>query len=596
MEFLSRFSMRTRLFMGFAFTLLAVGMGVLAGIQGLREVGRIADEAAGPDSIKLITAQEWRDLVRTNVVRTRALLTTDDPALAAELTAELKGDSDRATELQDRMKALATTEHGQQLLERIGVERAEYRAIRERAVNDRAAGKPVGDRLRKEVLPASARYLTAFDELVTWQKGVTESARARVGESVTRSLAWMLACTLVGVLVSVIAAFAIARSIVNPLNRVREGALRIAAGDLSTDLQAHGNDEAAEMTRAIASMQSSLRKLVGDVRSGVQEVTTASAEIANGSVDLSRRTEQQAGSLEETAASMEEFSSTVQGNAAAAREASTLVASATETAERGGAVAGRVVATMAEISESSRKIADIIGVIDGIAFQTNILALNAAVEAARAGEQGRGFAVVASEVRTLAQRSAQAAREIKTLIEDSVGKVELGGRLVDESGRTMAEIVRGVNSVASIMDRILGSTMEQSAGIQQVSVAINQLDDMTQQNAALVEQSTAAAESLRSQAVALGRAIDAFHGNADGAAGIRAATVAHVAHVTPAVHAAPRAPAARIEPVMSASKPAAKPHAAPAARKPAPKVESKPRATSEPVVARKPEKPPEPEV
>ncbi|MDP1929083.1 MAG: methyl-accepting chemotaxis protein, partial [Thiobacillus sp.] len=285
---------------------------------------------------------------------------------------------------------------------------------------------------------------------------------------------------------------------------------RIASGDLTSEINVEGRDETGELLGALKRMNDSLKQIVGEVRTGTETIAVATREIASGNADLSSRTEQQASSLEETASSMEELTSTVKQNAENARQANQLVQSTAEVAVKGGQVVDHVVDTMASIKDSSRKIADIIGVIDGIAFQTNILALNAAVEAARAGEQGRGFAVVASEVRNLAQRSAGAAKEIKALIEDSVGKVDAGGKLVDEAGKTMSEIVTSVKRVTDIMSEIAAASQEQSAGIEQVNQAITQMDDVTQQNAALVEQAAAAAESLEEQANALTQAVSIF--------------------------------------------------------------------------------------
>ena len=300
------------------------------------------------------------------------------------------------------------------------------------------------------------------------------------------------------------------RSITRSLAQARDLAERIAGGDLSRDTQALNHDEVGQLVTAMGRMQQSLRGLVRQVQDAAGNISTASSEIATGNHDLSQRTEQTAANLEEAASSMEMLTSTVQQSAQASRQASDFASSAAEVAARGGAVVSQVVSTMDQITTSSRKIADITGVIDSIAFQTNILALNAAVEAARAGEQGRGFAVVASEVRSLAQRSAGAAKEIKELIGSSVERVEDGSRLVSQAGQTMTEIVGSVRRVSGIIHEITASAAEQSDNIGHISQSVTQLDQKTQQNAALVEQSTAASESLREQALQLTRAVSQF--------------------------------------------------------------------------------------
>ncbi|NHZ62437.1 methyl-accepting chemotaxis protein [Massilia genomosp. 1] len=297
----------------------------------------------------------------------------------------------------------------------------------------------------------------------------------------------------------------------------------IAAGELSGAIAIRPGDTSS-LLHAMETMRAALAGIVIQVRSGTDTIAAASAQIAAGNLDLSSRTEQQASSLEETASSMEELTSTVKQNADNARDANQLAVSASEVAGRGGAVVSQVVHTMASINDSSRKIADIIGVIDGIAFQTNILALNAAVEAARAGEQGRGFAVVASEVRNLAQRSAAAAKEIKTLINDSVDQVDAGGKLVDQAGVTMAEIVASITRVTGIMSGIASASMEQTAGIEQVNIAIGQMDEVTQQNAALVEEAAAAAGAMQEQAATLAQVVSVFKLGNDDPAGAAART------------------------------------------------------------------------
>ena len=302
----------------------------------------------------------------------------------------------------------------------------------------------------------------------------------------------------------------ITRSITVPLSGALAVAQKVAAGELTSRVVVEGKDETSALQQALKDMNESLVQTVSDVRNGTDTITVASREIASGNADLSARTETQASSLEETASSMEELTSTVKQNADNARQANQLAVSASSVAEQGGKVVAQVVDTMGSIKDSSRKIVDIIGVIDGIAFQTNILALNAAVEAARAGEQGRGFAVVASEVRNLAQRSAGAAKEIKGLIGDSVDKVDAGSRLVDEAGQTMGLVVTSIRQVADIMGEITAATQEQSHGIEEVNQAIAQMDQMTQQNAALVEEAAAAAESMQEQAQKLAGAVSIF--------------------------------------------------------------------------------------
>ena len=323
-------------------------------------------------------------------------------------------------------------------------------------------------------------------------------------------LYWLMAISALCAPAAVVSGALYYRSVVTPLARAELEIDRMSSGDLTGKIESRGIAELAKLMQSLRVLQINTKLLVGQIKEATDLVNTGASEIASGNADLSGRTESQASSLEETASSMEELTSTVKQNADNARNASQLVSSAADIAVKGGEVVGQVIDTMGSIKDSSRKIADIISVIDGIAFQTNILALNAAVEAARAGEQGRGFAVVASEVRNLAQRSAGAAKEIKALIEDSVGKVEIGGKLVDATGEAMDEIVNSVKRVTGIMSEIAAASLEQSSGIEQVNQAVGQMDEVTQQNAALVEQAAAASESLQDQAVKLTELVGHF--------------------------------------------------------------------------------------
>ena len=347
---------------------------------------------------------------------------------------------------------------------------------------------------------------------------------------------------VLGILAGIFVGYWLVRAISGPIDEAVSIAQKVALGDLTQHIVVESSNETGKLLQALKDMNDSLVRIVGEVRSGTETISTASGEIASGNLDLSQRTETQASSLEETASTMEQLTSTVKQNAENARQANQLVVSASEHAIRGGTVVGNVVETMGSIKESSRKIVDIIGVIDGIAFQTNILALNAAVEAARAGEQGRGFAVVATEVRNLAQRSAAAAKEIKVLIGDSVEKVEAGSRQVDDAGATMNEIVTSVQHVADIMSEISAASQEQSSGIEQVNLAITHMDEVTQQNAALVEQAAAAAQSMQDQAANLSMVVPVFKVDAGAAPRAQPPKRAAPASALPASTARPAAP------------------------------------------------------
>jgi methyl-accepting chemotaxis protein len=364
-------------------------------------------------------------------------------------------------------------------------------------------------------------YVQSVADVVAYHERQFEEADTQIDEIYASATRRLIGIGIAAVTGGAAFGLLLTRSITRPLASAVQLAEQVASGDLTADIKVSSGDEVGQLQASLRTMNESLRNTVTQVRTGTEAIVSASQQIASGNLDLSARTEQQAGSLEETASSMEELTSTVRQNADSANHASQLAQAASDIAVRGGDVVSKVVQTMASINASSKKIGDIIAVIDGIAFQTNILALNAAVEAARAGEQGRGFAVVASEVRNLAQRSASAAKEIRALISDSVAKVEVGEHQVHEAGATMKEIVQGVARVSAIMSDIASASAEQSLGIEQMNAAITQMDDVTQQNAALVEQAAAAAGSLEDQAVSLAQLVSTF--NVGSAAGVACA-------------------------------------------------------------------------
>jgi methyl-accepting chemotaxis protein len=466
------------------------------------------------------------------------------------------------------LKALGLNDNEKKVLADISVLDADTNTAFKEAIgqilafNSEGGAKVISGRID----PLNTQTLVQINKLVAMQRANAEEV---MDSSVTADRGLMVVLFVLGgvaVALGVVCATIITRSITVPLSGAVEVAQKVASGELTSNVQVTGQDETSELLQALKDMNESLAKTVGDVRTGTELISTASQEIASGNADLSARTESQASSLEETASSMEELTSTVKQNADNARQANQLAVSASSVAEKGGTVVSQVVQTMGSITESSRKIADIISVIDGIAFQTNILALNAAVEAARAGEQGRGFAVVASEVRNLAQRSAGAAKEIKELITDSVDKVDAGSKLVDEAGQTMDLIVTSIRQVADIMGEITAATQEQSNGIEEVNQAISQMDEMTQQNAALVEEAAAAAESMQEQAELLSQAVSIFKLSHDTAVRRAPTPAPQRAVVKPA--AAPKRAA-----IAAASRPASAPAPAPtaAARPAAPK-------------------------
>jgi len=479
---------------------------IAARTQDQIQAGQVVQKAH-LDSIE--QAARWAGLTDANAARAIAALSTADASLRAALKPDMEATTEKISQIQKSIESSATSEAEKVSLAKVAETRKAYVGLRKEVlagIADSAASPEQVQAVRNHL----AAYLEAQRAFVALQHRLADQHAQAIAAQRMNTVYGVILIMLVlsGFLLS--ATGLAIRSIVPALRRVLQSIERIAAGDLTVRVDTDRQDEIGDLMHGLDTMTTSLRHLVGEVRSGATGMQIASAEIATGNADLSNRTEQTAGSLQETAGSMSQLTSTVQQSAEAAAQANQLASSAADAAQRGGQVVSQVVSNMDEIANSSRKIGDIIGVIDGIAFQTNILALNAAVEAARAGEQGRGFAVVAGEVRALAQRSAGAAREIKSLIGASMTTVEHGSKLVQDAGSTMTELVASVRRVSDIIGEITASATEQNDGIRQVNQAVTRLDEMTQQNAALVEESAAAADSLREQAQRLNGLVQKF--------------------------------------------------------------------------------------
>nr|WP_297525315.1 methyl-accepting chemotaxis protein [uncultured Roseateles sp.] len=497
-----KFSIATRLWIPVAVMsvmTVVMSLGAASRTRSLLEVAQVTQER---QQQRFELALRWRGLTEANASRVQAGLAANDNAVADSMKADIARTTETINEVQKQLEALAEDEDDKAAMAKIAEQRKAYIAARNDANKLKAGGDNDGSHqaLKQKVVPAIEQYLAAQQEFVVLQQKRSATLREAAGAERMRTV-WGVAALMaliVGLLALATAYFV--RTISAPLKSLMSEAERIGEGDLFHVERAYREDEIGDVQRALAAMKSSLRKVIREVRASADGMQTASQEIASGNQDLSLRTEQTASNLQQAASSLSQLTGTVQQSAESARTANQLAGSAAAVAARGGTAVGDVVGTMAQIDASAKKINDIIGTIDGIAFQTNILALNAAVEAARAGEHGKGFAVVASEVRALAQRSAGAAREIKALIGDSVTKVEVGSQQVRDAGATMNEIVASVQRVSDIIGEISASTVEQSQGIGSVNGSVAQLDQMTQQNAALVEESAAAAESLSEQA------------------------------------------------------------------------------------------------
>ena len=526
---------------------MMIAMLVVLSFAAVRTSALRAETAARTSALdqRLALASDWRRLTDGNVVRNMALMLSDDPALQKIFKADSSKVIENINGLQKQIESQALSPAEKAALDLVAAERTKVLALRKAIIDIRTAGDAdkAATMVESDFLPQRDKYIQALNAFVTLQQQALLDLREEMAGASRKTVLYSGLGLVVVLMMIVVGAVYLIRSIRTPLLKSVKLAEAIASGDLTQTIHTDRRDEFGQLTAALSHMNDSLARLVTQVHQASESIQTASSEVAAGTHDLAQRTEAAGSNLEMTASSMEELTATVKQSADAARQANQLATTSADVAARGGQVVSQVVATMDDINRSSHQIADIVGVIDGIAFQTNILALNAAVEAARAGESGRGFAVVAGEVRNLAQRSAQAAKEIKALITTSVEKVNSGSVLVKDAGDTMGEIVASVQRVTDIIGEITAASAEQSEGIAQVNVTVSQLDQMTQQNAALVEQSSAAAESLRDQAHRLIEVVSVFR------VGGQAASLGSSAPARPvaAVRATPL-PAARATP------------------------------------------------
>lgn len=558
---MSNMKIGVRLTAGFLVVLLLMLATSAIGIWRLQQTTSATQHIVRDALAKERIAAAWLNETSGNAIRSFALVKLSDPQDQSQLQAQIKAGSERISALQKQLEA-NPTEAEKTLFAQVGKLRSAYREARDEVTRMQALGDvaQVRQAVDARLQPAMEAYVGSIRAVLAHESAMIDEyaqSALQAGDNGRNMLIWITALAL---LAGAALSYLLTRGIVRPLGQAVGLAQQVASGDLTARIEARSRDETGDLLRALHEMSLRLQSTVAQAKSGAEAISIAAREIASGNMDLSSRTEQQAASLEETASSMEELASTVTHNADNARQANRLAAEATQVARHGGEVVARVVDTMGAIDASSRKIVDIIGVIDGIAFQTNILALNAAVEAARAGEQGRGFAVVASEVRSLAQRSATAAREIKTLIGDSSARVGEGSRLVDEAGSTMEGVVQSVQRLADLMGEITAASDEQSAGINQVNQAVVQMDQVTQQNAALVEQAAAAAESMQEQAARLAQLVQVFKVDAQASASPGAASAAPVTRPT-----GPTLPPARPAATGQRATPAAKSIALPPA-------------------------------
>jgi methyl-accepting chemotaxis protein len=587
MNFLHNLRLGTRLGIGFAAVLALLVLSIATAVLGFNRVDQAAEKNVSVDLAKSDAVATLNVATRDNARRTMELFFAADAAHAGRVQAAIEDNKKKVAGALETLERLAYTARGKELIQDIKTARMAYVASFTKVNQLMAEGQreEASRLLMSETLPAMDALQSQVVVLADLQRQLAQTTAQGVQDDVSHARMAMVVLGLVGLVVGVGFAWWLTRSITTPLHEAVQIAQNVAAGDLRSKISIQRHDEMGEPLEALQQMNRSLARIVGEVRHGSDSIATGSQQIASGNADLSQRTEEQASNLQQTAASMEQLTSTVKHNAETATQANQLVGSASEAAAEGGAVMSRMVQTMQEISGSSHRIAEIIGTIDGIAFQTNILALNAAVEAARAGEAGRGFAVVASEVRSLAQRSAEAAKEIRTLISHSVQQVEAGSSLVGDAGRSMDNIVAQVRRVRDMINEISAAGVEQSQGISQVGDAVAQLDQVTQQNAALVEQSAAAAESLKHQAGRLAQMVGTFKLNASDEAAAMAPSHALASFEPAPAFSAPVAPVVH-KPAPTARKPAARkaaPASAPATARAASTAPSAPAARPAPV-------------